>query len=131
MDLVAGGRVLERGLLPVWQFGPTADVGDQRVAPAAWLVIAVVTRDFLIVTAVILSWIMGQPCTIRPLAVSKANTVAQIVLAGTVLADEAFKLGLQPVRLVLIWTTASLTFASLASYLESWLRHMSEPAKPL
>ena len=32
-------------------------------------------------------------CVIKPLAVSKANTVAQIVLAATVLADEAFASG--------------------------------------
>ena len=59
-----------------------------------WLVIAVVSRDILIVMAVLLSWLMGRPCEIRPLIVSKANTVVQIVLAATVLADEGFNLGL-------------------------------------
>ena len=59
-----------------------------------WLVIAVVSRDILIVIAVVLSWLLGNPVRIRPLIVSKANTVAQIVLAATVLADEGFGLGL-------------------------------------
>ena len=59
-----------------------------------WLVIAVVCRDILIVIAVLLSWLLDQPVRIKPLAVSKANTVAQIVLAATVLADEGFGLGL-------------------------------------
>ena len=95
-----------------------------------WLVIAVVSRDVLIVMAVILSWVLRQPITIRPFIVSKANTVAQIMLAGVVLADEAFALHVSNVRALLIWTTAALTFASLATYLDSWLRHMSQPAKP-
>src|SRR5688572_17075409 len=46
-----------------------------------WLVIAVVSRDILIVIAIVLSWLLGNPVRIQPLAVSKANTVAQIVLA--------------------------------------------------
>ncbi len=90
-----------------------------------WLVIAVVSRDILIVVAVVLSWLLSNPVRIHPLVVSKANTVAQIVLAGTVLADEGFGLGLGSVRLVLVWVTGALTFASLAAYLRSWLLHMS------
>lgn len=90
-----------------------------------WLVIAVVSRDILIVTAIILSWLLGNPVRIRPLAVSKANTLSQIVLAGTVLADEGFGLGLGTVRFVLVWLTGALTIASLAAYLHSWLLHMS------
>jgi len=90
-----------------------------------WLVIAVVSRDILIVIAIILSWLLGNPVRIRPLAVSKANTLAQIILAGTVLADEGFGLGLGAVRFVLVWVTGALTIASLAAYLRSWLLHMS------
>lgn len=91
----------------------------------SWLVIAVVTRDILIVTAVVLSWLLNHPVRIKPLIVSKANTLAQILLAGLVLADEGFGLGLGTVRTVLVWVTAALTLASLAAYLSAWLRHMS------
>jgi cardiolipin synthase (CMP-forming) len=90
-----------------------------------WLVVAVVSRDILIVIAVMLSWLLGNPVRIHPLIVSKANTLAQIVLAATVLADEGFKLGLSEVRFVLVWVTGALTIASLAAYLHSWLLHMS------
>ena len=90
-----------------------------------WLVIAVVSRDILIVTAIVLSWLLSNPVRIRPLTVSKANTVSQIILAATVLADEAFGLGLQWLRFVLVWVTGALTLASLAAYLHSWLLHMS------
>ena len=92
-----------------------------------WLVIAVVSRDVLIVMAVMLSSLVGHPVKIKPLVISKANTVAQIMLAALVLADEGYHLKLDAVRVVLIWVTATLTFASTVSYLDSWLRHMSEP----
>lgn len=91
----------------------------------SWLVIAVVSRDFLIVAGVVLSWVLGNPVPIHPLYVSKANTAAQIVLAATVLADEGFGLGLEQLRWVLIWLTGGLTLMSLAAYLRSWLKHMS------
>ena len=52
-----------------------------------WLVIAVVSRDILIIGAFILSWILSRPVTVYPLLVSKANTLAQLVLASLVLAE--------------------------------------------
>ena len=91
----------------------------------SWLVIAVVSRDILIVAAIMLSWLMGNPVTISPFIVSKVNTLAQIVLAATVLADDAFHFQLMGVREALVWITAVLTIASLAAYLQVWLRHMS------
>jgi cardiolipin synthase len=96
-----------------------------RGALPSWLVIAVVSRDILIVIAVVLSWLLDHPVHIRPLIVSKANTVAQILLAATVLADEGFGLGLAIPRTVLVWFTAGLTLASLVAYLRAWIRHMS------
>lgn len=96
----------------------------------SWLVIAVVSRDILIVTGVVLTWLLGRPVEIKPLAVSKANTTAQILLAATVLADQGFSLGLEVLCTVLIWVTGALTIASLAAYLDAWLRHMSSPGEP-
>ena len=91
----------------------------------SWLVIGVVTRDIMIVAAVMLSWLLDNPVRIRPLAVSKANTAAQLVLASTVLADAGFDLGLGQLRSVLVWVTAALTLASLAAYMRAWLQHMT------
>jgi cardiolipin synthase (CMP-forming) len=106
----------------------TLGIGGQL---PAWLVIAVVSRDFLIVTAILLSWVLGRPVRIKPLIISKTNTVAQIVLASLVLADDGFKLGLDAVRDVMIWVTAALTMGSLASYLSAWVRHMSDQSSPV
>jgi cardiolipin synthase len=90
-----------------------------------WLVIAVVSRDILILLAVLISWIMDHPVRIKPLAISKINTAAQLILASTVLADEGFMLGLETTRLVLVWITAASTILSLVAYLKAWLMHMA------
>ena len=92
-----------------------------------WLVIAVVSRDILILLAIVVSWLMEHPVAIRPIAVSKLNTLAQIVLAATVLADAAFQLDLDRmgIRTALVWITGVLTVLSLAAYLKAWLMHMT------
>ncbi|RTL72117.1 MAG: CDP-alcohol phosphatidyltransferase family protein [Hyphomicrobiales bacterium] len=90
-----------------------------------WLVIAVVSRDILIVLAVMVSWVMSQPVAIKPLVISKINTLFQIVLVATVLADAAFGLGLGMVRSALVWITGTLTLLSLAAYLRGWFTHMT------
>jgi cardiolipin synthase len=95
-----------------------------------WLVVAVVSRDILILLAVLLSWLMDQPVRIRPLMVSKINTAAQIALAATVLADDGFALGLDTMRLALVWITGSLTILSLLAYLKAWLLHMTGYESP-
>ena len=92
-----------------------------------WLVIAVVSRDVLIVMGVLLAWLLDQPVAIRPLAVSKANTAAQITLAALVLADNAFGLGYGTARTVLVWITGLLTLWSLAAYVRAWFDHMTGP----
>lgn len=91
----------------------------------SWLVIAVVSRDILIITGVVLAWVLDRPLRIKPAAVSKVNTLSQIVLAGTVLADDGFGLGLETARVALVWITGTLTIASLVTYLRTWFRHMS------
>jgi len=99
-------------------------LGSLRELPS-WLVIAVVSRDILIVIAVLVSWLVDNPVTMRPSWVSKANTFSQLVLAAVVLADIGFGLGWGTLRILLVWATGVLTVASLAAYLRTWLRHMS------
>ncbi|PBC11306.1 CDP-alcohol phosphatidyltransferase family protein [Mesorhizobium sp. WSM3859] len=90
-----------------------------------WLVVTMVSRDGLIVCAVLLSSVMSHPVEVKPLFVSKANTAAQIVLAALVLGELAFAAHLGPLRTGLILLTGVLTVASAAAYLVAWLRHMS------
>lgn len=91
-----------------------------------WLVIAAVSRDGLIVCAVLLSTVMGNPVEVKPLMVSKANTAVQIVLAAVVLAELAFAAGFGPLRPALIILSGLLTVASAGAYLVAWSRHMSK-----
>ncbi|CAN5203261.1 CDP-alcohol phosphatidyltransferase family protein [soil metagenome] len=95
-----------------------------------WITILVVSRDLFIVAAVVLSWMIGQPIEVKPLAVSKINTVAQIVLAAFVLGDLALGSGLDVVRMGLIYLVAALTVASAGAYLVDWVQHMGGIERP-
>lgn len=89
-----------------------------------WLVVAAVSRDALIVAAVVLSAVMGKPVAMRPLAVSKLNTAVQIVLVIAVLAELVLAPALATLRPALVMLCGVLTVASTAAYLVQWLRHM-------
>ena len=91
----------------------------------AWLVILVISRDILIVGAVILSWVMGKTLEMHPLMVSKINTTAQITLAAMVLAEAGLELSIGGVRPVLVYVVAGFTAISTAAYLVEWLRFMA------
>jgi cardiolipin synthase len=89
-----------------------------------WLVILVVSRDIMIVAAVMLSWLMEKPVAVRPLTVSKINTAAQIVLATLVLARHGLGLELDWLIFIGIAAVAALTLVSIAAYVREWVRHM-------
>jgi len=90
-----------------------------------WIVIAVVSRDIMIMGAVLLSWIMNKPVEIHPLIVSKLNTAAQIGLAALVLASSGFKFDAGQAKDVLLVVAGGLTFISAAAYLIEWMRHIT------
>jgi cardiolipin synthase len=92
-----------------------------------WIAIVVVSRDLMILAAILVSRLMERPMEIRPLLVSKLNTAAQIAFAGLVLAMMAF---LPPTNAVMeagMWAVATLTVVSGIAYLTRWLRHMAGP----
>jgi cardiolipin synthase len=90
-----------------------------------WLVILVVSRDIMIVGAVMLSWLVDRPVELKPHVVSKANTVAQIVLALLALATRAFDFNAEPLLLLAMAAVTVLTLLSIAFYLAEWVRHMN------
>lgn len=90
-----------------------------------WLVILVVSRDILIVGGVMLAWFLGKPMRVRPVLVSKLNTVAQIVLASLVLASLAFDVAFNAAEYVIMSMVAALTLASVGFYVREWVLHMS------
>jgi cardiolipin synthase len=93
-----------------------------------WLVILVVSRDILIVGGIMLSWLVGPPLQIKPLLVSKLNTVAQIVFASVVLGSLGFNYELPTLTLILMGLVAVLTLLSVAAYVAEWVRHMNTAA---
>ena len=96
-----------------------------------WLVILVVSRDIMIVGAVMLSWLMGSPIKVKPLLVSKLNTAAQIVFACVLLGSLGFNVQAPNLIMVLMAAVAGLTLVSITAYLVGWIRHMNaEAAKP-
>jgi cardiolipin synthase (CMP-forming) len=90
-----------------------------------WLVILVVSRDIMIVGAIILSWLMNNPVELKPLKVSKLNTVAQILLALVVLASLAFEFEAWWAIQGLTALVTILTLASVGLYLRQWVRHIN------
>jgi cardiolipin synthase (CMP-forming) len=90
-----------------------------------WVVILVVSRDILIVGGVMLAWFLGKPMRVRPVLVSKLNTVAQIVFACLVLASLAFGVELQMLEDAIMALVAALTLASVGFYVREWVVHMS------
>ena len=90
-----------------------------------WLSIVVVSRDVMIVAAIIISRLMDNPVAIKPLLVSKANTAAQIAFAAFVLGAMAAGLALGWWFTAGMFGVAALTVLSAAAYLAGWLRHMA------
>jgi cardiolipin synthase (CMP-forming) len=91
----------------------------------AWLVILVVSRDIMIVGAVILSWLVDRPVAMKPLVVSKLNTAAQIVFATLKLASLALGFNAEPALTVAMGLVVILTLLSIGFYLREWMRHMN------
>ncbi|WP_428538223.1 CDP-alcohol phosphatidyltransferase family protein [Rhodopila sp.] len=81
-----------------------------------WLAILVVFRDLLIVGGVIVKAVLGHAVAIRPLYISKLNTVMQIMLVGICLLQSGFDLGIPWIPAMLTWCVAATTMASGAAY---------------
>lgn len=96
-----------------------------RGAVPLWLVILVVSRDVMIVGAVIVSWLFDKPVPMKPLMVSKLNTGAQVAFAALVLAALGFGFDSSPYEAILMTIVAVLTLLSVAFYVVEWVRHMS------
>jgi cardiolipin synthase (CMP-forming) len=96
----------------------------------AWLTILVVSRDVMIVGAVLLARLVDKPMAMKPSIVSKVNTAAQIALAGVVLGVLGFGLGLQGPLAAGYAAVGALTVASGALYLRDWVQHMANGTRP-
>ena len=81
-----------------------------------WLAILVVFRDLLIVGGVVTLAVLGHTVAIRPIYISKLNTVMQIGLIGVTLLQNGFGFEVHRLTEVLTWCVVATTLASGAAY---------------
>jgi cardiolipin synthase len=89
------------------------------------LAVLVVSRDLMILFAVLVSWLLLNPVAIRPVWISKFNTAAQIAFAAFVLGSKAFGYDEPAVQSGLGLIVAASTLGSGGVYIMQWLDHMS------
>jgi cardiolipin synthase len=89
-----------------------------------WLVILVVSRDIMIVGAVLLAWLVGKPLPMKPLLVSKLNTAAQLIFACVVLATLGLRFEADWLVAAAMAAVTLLSLLSIAAYVREWVRHM-------
>jgi cardiolipin synthase len=94
-----------------------------------WLAILVVFRDVLIVGGVLVLSMLGTRPRIRPLFVSKLNTVLQIALAGLALLVGGYALDLDGLMQVMVWLVVATTLASGAAYVAQAARRGDAAAR--
>lgn len=96
-----------------------------------WLVILVVARDIMILGGFLLSGVIGEAPSVRPLFISKVNTVLQIALIGLVLGRQGYAgLDLDGIFEIGIWAVGVSTFLSGAAYLVRWAREFGHRETP-
>ena len=98
----------------------------QQGALPVWLVFLVVFRDLSIVGGAVLLQTLPNSHEIRPLLVSKVNTVAQIVLAAWVLGERAFAIAFPALAAWLIYAVAATTLLSGLAYLQRATRRAGD-----
>jgi len=91
-----------------------------------WLVILVVFRDLLIVGGALLVHTLTGSLKMRPLMISKINTVAQFALPAYVLAQLGLAANREAVVVTLIYVVAATTVLSGAAYLVTWARRAAD-----
>jgi cardiolipin synthase (CMP-forming) len=112
--------IADKALL-ICDYVTLAIVGELPMA----LALLVVTRDVMIIGAVILSWLLDRPMKIKPLWISKANTLGQLGFVAVLLAALSRGWPLGAWGAIGQWVVAALTLASLAAYFRRWVTHMS------
>ena len=100
-------------ILIVTLFGLLTALGHMPL----WLMILVLARDVAIVaTVAAFNRMKSQPLRMKPLFISKVTTFFQVTLLLVTLADLAFRLELETLRLLLAVAAGGLTVSSWVAY---------------
>lgn len=103
-------------------------LGFQNILPS-WLVILVVFRDFLILLGALLIKLFSLSIQIRPLFISKLNTVMQLLMSALILLQLALGKLYPTINSFLVILTAITTFSSGACYVQKWIREANQDPK--
>lgn len=91
-----------------------------------WLVLLVVFRDVLIIGGTVLLFMFGKTFEVKPLMISKINTLLQIFYVVWLLAVLAFHLSFPWVNELLMYAVMATTILSGAGYVLVWLRYFAQ-----
>lgn len=92
-----------------------------------WIAGLVVLRDGVILGGLAALWLLGRRPVIRPLWISKLNTVAQIALAAAALFWAGFAPAVASPVVPLIWLVAATTLVSGTAYVAGGARLLAMP----
>ncbi len=88
-----------------------------------WLVIVVVFRDVIIIAGSILLMLLQKPFSVKPLFISKMNTLVQILLVSVILAGSAIHYPYPNIFAdTMIYSVAFTTICSGIAYLWLWVQ---------
>lgn len=91
-----------------------------------WLVILVIFRDVLIIGGILLLFLFKSTIEMKPLMISKANTVIQLVYALFVLGQGELHLEIPGLSQYFGYLVALTTVLSGASYVRLGLKHLNK-----
>ena len=100
-------------------------MGYQHRLPQ-WIVILVVFRDLLIIGGALLVHTLTGKLEMRPLMISKVNTVMQFVLPVYVLGTLSLGIDDTVFAPALVWIVAATTCISGAAYVVIWTRRTAD-----
>jgi len=96
----------------------------QDLVPS-WLTVIVISRDILIMLAVLILFLSKENFAMKPAFISKTTTCLQLATIFCILSAGYFPI-LSQINPTLFWTTALLTVTSFLHYLRQWFRIMGE-----
>ncbi len=92
----------------------------------SWVVILIIFRDIMIVGGVFLLFIFKSHVEMRPLLISKVNTVVQLLYALFILGQVEAYIGIEHINLYLGYLVAVTTVISGASYVIVGFRQLNK-----
>ena len=90
-----------------------------------WLFFIVIFRDLLIIGGALLLFISNKSFNVKPLMVSKINTLLQIVLVAWILGSKALEVEALTISSLLIYSVTTTTIISGIAYMVAWLRYFA------